>query len=83
MALENQIIHTTLSGNKTANEPVTVVKSDIWVPEHTHNLASITGLYGDHLQQYLTTERGADLFQTLIEGVTFTDDRDIDGGTYL
>lgn len=82
MALDHQIIHTTLSGNRLINEPVTVVKSDIWVPDHTHNINSLSGLYTDHSPQYLNAERGTDLFNTLIEGVTFVDNSDIDGGTY-
>ena len=83
MALDHQVIHTTLSGNRLINEPVTVVKSDIWVPDHTHNIGSLSGLYTDHSPQYMTAERASDLFNVLIEGVTFVDNSDIDGGTYL
>lgn len=59
MNIKNQTLRTTLIGDPVT-ESVTVVESDIFVPIHTHDHGSMSGLYDDDHPQYMTEDRAYD-----------------------
>lgn len=61
--LRSQTIITNLVGDPKV-ESLTVAKSNIWVPDHTHDISTLTGLGKDVMQQYLTENRAFDFIES-------------------
>lgn len=65
-----QTITGVLFDDKEITSPeVASVKNTYFVPYHSHKHSELTGLLNDDHPQYLTDQRGIDLFNTLVKTI--------------